>query len=62
MYMRDGQEVVNTDANSGLYVRDRLGQVVRVQIRRDHIAFQIGEAMQVGRSPGHLAFVTTCVS
>jgi hypothetical protein len=37
----------NPDADSGLYIRDRNGRIVRATIPADHIAYQMGEAMQV---------------
>ena len=44
--MRDGQEVPNPDGKSGLYIRKQNGAVVQVRVPADHIAFQMGEAMQ----------------
>lgn len=35
------------DARAGLYVRSRRGELVRVRIPEDHLAFQIGETAQV---------------
>ncbi|GFH32487.1 DIOX_N domain-containing protein, partial [Haematococcus lacustris] len=35
------------DPAAGLYIRNRRGQVVQVAIPADHIAFQVGEALQV---------------
>jgi hypothetical protein len=42
MYMCDGGEVPCPDPEAGLYVRTREGEVVRVVIPPDHIAFQVG--------------------
>ena len=47
MYTKEGTPVENPDANSGLYIRDRNGRIVRAPIPADHIAYQMGEAMQV---------------
>lgn len=47
MYMREGQEVACPDPAAGLYIRNRQGAAVRVTIPADHVAFQMGEAMQV---------------
>ncbi|KAK9830192.1 hypothetical protein WJX72_010222 [[Myrmecia] bisecta] len=47
MYMKDGKVVPGPDERAGLHIRDREGQVVRVRIPADHIAYQMGEAMQV---------------
>ena len=46
MYTRDGHQVPNPDSSSGLYVRKQDGTVVQVRVPADHIAFQMGEAMQ----------------
>lgn len=37
------------DPQAGLYARTRAGEVVKVSIPVDHIAYQVGEAMQVRR-------------
>ena len=50
MYMnRAGEEVSNPDAESGLYVRSRMGQLVQVILPtgNDTLAFQIGETSQI---------------
>lgn len=47
MYMKEGTPVENRDASSGLYIRDRSGRDVRAAFPVDHIAYQMGEAMQV---------------
>ena len=46
LYAKDGEEVPNPDSSSGLYIRDRSGAAVKAPIPADHIAFQMGEAMQ----------------
>ena len=46
MYIRDGQQVPNPDSTSGLYIRRQDGTTVQVRVPADHIAFQMGEAMQ----------------
>eukprot|EP00899_Mesostigma_viride_P009496 jgi/Mesvir1/18548/Mv17066-RA.1 len=44
----EGNEVANPDPeHAGLHVRTRRGDVVRVVIPQGHVAFQVGEAMQV---------------
>ena len=48
MYMRGGEQVPNPDSASGLYIRDQRGRAVQVWVHPDHIAFQMGEAMQAG--------------
>ncbi len=48
MYVKDGQEVPNPDSTSGLYIRRQDGTTVQVKVPADHIAFQMGEAMQAG--------------
>lgn len=50
MYMKGDQAVPNPDPQAGLYVRGRQGaEVTQASIPADHIAFQMGEAMQVRR-------------
>lgn len=49
LYTRDGEEVPNPDSSAGLYIRDRSGVAVKAGIPADHLAFQMGEAMQVCR-------------
>ena len=48
MYIKDGEQVPNPDSASGLYIRDQRGRAVQVRVHPDHIAFQMGEAMQAG--------------
>lgn len=50
MYMKGEEAVQNPDPSSGLYIRTRAGEDLRVVIPADHIAFQMGEAMQVPSS------------
>jgi hypothetical protein len=45
MYLRGDQEVPNPDPVSGLYIRDRRGQVVKALIPPDHLAFQVVHVM-----------------
>lgn len=47
MYLRNGQEVSNSDPAAGLYIRSSSGKVIQARIPVDHLAFQMGEAMQV---------------
>ena len=56
MYMKDGREVACPDPAAGLYIRNRQGAAVKVTIPADHVAFQMGEAMQV--NPVYLPHVT----
>ena len=48
----DGSEIPCPDPASGLYIKSRTGEVVRVVIPSDHLAFQIGETSQVRVSSG----------
>lgn len=41
-----GAQVACPDKRAGLYIRDRGGRTAQVSIPPDHIAFQVGEAMQ----------------
>lgn len=47
LYVKAGQEVANPDPDSGLYICNRSGRTVKASIPESHIAFQMGEAMQV---------------
>ena len=50
MYMTGDEVVPSPDPQAGLYIRARQGgEVTQVCIPSDHIAFQMGEAMQVPR-------------
>lgn len=61
MYMnQNGEEVSNPDPTNGLYIKSRSGQVVRVSIPVDCIAFQIGETQQI-HSGGSLQATPHCV-
>ncbi|CAK0782425.1 hypothetical protein CVIRNUC_005681 [Coccomyxa viridis] len=60
MYMRDGEQIPNPDSASGLYIRDQRGRAVQVRVPEDHIAFQMGEAMQI-HSGGLLQATMHCV-
>ena len=51
IYMRDGQEVASPDPAAGLYIRDRRGRAVSARIPSHHLAFQMGQAMQVCDGP-----------
>jgi hypothetical protein len=58
----------NPDPASGLYIRTRTGQNVRVVIPPTHIAYQMGEAMQVcpetillAHELWHIALTSHCV-
>ena len=43
----EGNIVENTDPQSGLYVRSRKSELIKVGIPQDHVAFQIGETAQI---------------
>ncbi|BDA45318.1 hypothetical protein COCOBI_07-1050 [Coccomyxa sp. Obi] len=60
VYMKEGTPVENPDASSGLHIRDRCGRDVRAAFPADHIAYQMGEAMQV-HSGGLLRATMHCV-
>ncbi|CAL5228686.1 g11861 [Coccomyxa viridis] len=60
MYIKDRQEVPNPDSTSGLYIRRQDGTTVQVKVPADHIAFQMGEAMQI-HSGGLLRATMHCV-
>jgi isopenicillin N synthase-like dioxygenase len=61
MYMsKEGKEVQNPDPTSGLYIRSRHGELVKVGIPPDHLAFQIGETACV-HSGGFLQATPHCV-
>lgn len=48
IYMNENGDIVNNaDSESGLYVRNRKSELVKVPIPSDHIAFQIGETAQI---------------
>ncbi|KAK9830749.1 hypothetical protein WJX74_005164 [Apatococcus lobatus] len=60
MYLQNGQEVQNSDPAAGLYIRSSSGEVVKACIPHDHLAFQMGEAMQV-HSGGFFKATPHCV-
>jgi isopenicillin N synthase-like dioxygenase len=61
IYMDDkGQVIENKDEKAGLYIRNRVGEVVKVGWREDQLAFQIGEAAQC-ISGGVLVATPHCV-
>jgi isopenicillin N synthase-like dioxygenase len=41
------KEVPSPDPASGLYAKTRTGQIVKIAIPKDHLAFQIGETSQI---------------
>lgn len=43
----NGAEITNPDPQAGLYIRSRTGQVVKVNIPPDCLAFQTGQALQL---------------
>jgi len=49
MYVNDvtGEAIANPDPNAGLYVVDREGESVRVEIPEDCMAVQLGECCQI---------------
>ena len=47
MYLRNGVELPNPDTTAGLYIRDTSGNIAQARIPANHLAFQMGEAMQV---------------
>lgn len=60
LYMRDGKMVANPDCSSGLHIKTRHGAVVKVDIPDDHMAFQVGEVLQI-LSGGALMATPHCV-
>ncbi|KAG0604560.1 hypothetical protein M758_10G180000 [Ceratodon purpureus] len=47
MYMREVARVPNPDPQSGLYIRDRLGSIVKAVFAEEDIAYQMGEATEI---------------
>ena len=48
MYFNESGAVINNpDPSAGLYIRNRQGNLVRVPMPSDHVAFQIGETAQI---------------
>jgi len=61
MYInKEGKEIPSPDPKAGLYARSRNGQLIRVPIPFDHLAFQIGETAQI-HSGGVLQATPHCV-
>jgi isopenicillin N synthase-like dioxygenase len=58
MYFKNGKVI---DHDSGLTIRDRLGQDHQVTLPKNSIAFQIGEALQI-LSGGHFIATPHCVT
>jgi len=54
-------EIVSAPSTSGLYIRTRGGNVVKVSIPKDCIAFQTGEALEIATN-GHLLATPHCVA
>jgi len=44
---KHGNQVPCPDPNAGLYIRSRSGEMVRVSVPADYLAFQIGETAQI---------------
>jgi hypothetical protein len=55
-----GNEVACPDPQAGLYIKNRHGEMVRIVIPPDHIAFQLGEVFQI-LSGGTLVATPHCV-
>eukprot|EP00742_Colponemidia_sp_Colp-10_P002415 GILJ01002575.1.p1 GENE.GILJ01002575.1~~GILJ01002575.1.p1 ORF type:complete len:417 (-),score=45.76 GILJ01002575.1:199-1413(-) len=62
LYFRDSKDEMtsNPDPNSGLYVRSRWGDIVKIGIPADCLGFQIGESAQI-HSGGLLQATPHCV-
>ncbi|XP_047308085.1 uncharacterized protein LOC124911626 [Impatiens glandulifera] len=60
MFYKDAAEVPCPDKAAGLYIRARNNQVVKVAIREDEIAYQIGETTEI-LSRGLLCATPHCV-
>lgn len=62
MFIRDTDEqpVGKPDPSGGLYIRTRKGPIVKVNIPEDHIAYQLGEVVQI-QSGGLLQATPHCV-
>eukprot|EP00890_Picochlorum_soloecismus_P002859 jgi/Picsp_1/3574/NSC_06411-R1_protein len=54
------EEISCPDPHSGLYIQTRTGELVKVLLERDHLAFQVGEALQA-LSGGILQATPHCV-
>lgn len=60
MYFKGEKEVPNPDLSAGLYIRDRNGAAIKAGIPADHIAYQMGEAMQVSSSHSRHQLRSVC--
>jgi len=54
-------EIVSAPSTAGLYIRTRGGNVVKVSIPKDCLAFQTGEALEIATN-GHLLATPHCVA
>ena len=54
-------KIVNAPSTAGLYIRTRGGNVVKVSIPKDCVAFQTGEALEIA-TDGHLLATPHCVA
>ena len=54
-------EIVSPPSTAGLYIRTRGGDVVKVSIPKDCLAFQTGEALEIATN-GHLLATPHCVA
>jgi isopenicillin N synthase-like dioxygenase len=57
---KEGNEISCPDPTAGLYVRTRVGRIVRASVPKDHLAFQMGECEQL-LSGGVLQATPHCV-
>ena len=61
-HVEDGEpEIINAPSTAGLYIRTRGGNVVKVSIPKDCVAFQTGEALEIATN-GHLLATPHCVA
>lgn len=56
LYTDSKQEVPNPDPTSGLYITGSSGTCIKAPIPPSHLAFQVGEAMQVRPITSPVAF------
>ena len=54
-------DTITAPPTSGLYIRTRGGNVVKVSIPKDCVAFQTGEALEIATN-GHLLATPHCVA
>jgi len=54
-------EIISAPSTAGLYIRTRGGDVVKVSIPKDCVAFQTGEALEIATN-GHLLATPHCVA